>query len=964
MKPAIVTSRRGTNLGARLGARAGVRASVRTCVVTLVVATLMSATLVTTGAPKAAADTQIYVVDTISDAPDQGVGNGSCHIAGGGCSLRAALQEADADADESRIEFAIPGAGPHTIELDSSLPMITDPYGGTTIDGYTQPGSAPNDAALGSNADLRIAVRGSGSSGPSGLTITSSGNVVRGLALYDLAGAIRILEPTAMFNIVAGNFVGTNPAGTFTASAFDVLSIGVTVNLNASFNRIGGPALADRNVVSGNAGRGVGFFWDTSFNVVENNVIGLSPTGSPLGNLGHGVDLNYRTHHNRIGSDTAGLGNIISANGGEGVEVSHGEETVQNLVAGNLIGTTLDGTSGNASTGNDRHGVFVEDHANTTTIRDNTIVANGSAVEGGIKLSNFAHHNVVERNRIGVTTNGTPVPNGGTGGFAIKLENAATTNRIGPGNEIIGHWRGVWVASDTSVRNRITRNVIEGQTMLGIDLAPTDSHAGNDPGDADTGANDRQNWPVLKVLTPATVRAYTCSGCTVELFENTTGAGTYGPASEYLASGVGGSDGTVVITIDDTGGARLVTATATDAAGNTSEMSSNRAIPANFRPAASFTSSCDTMTCSFDASASSDVDGSITSWAWEFGDGMSSGAARPPAVEYAVPGTYPVRVTVTDDRGAIGEAVSDITVMPGPNNPLRGRDEFERRIGRGWGRAPRGGRWQPVDDTPVANLGVRDGVGTVVVAEAGGTRGVRLAGTMHRDLSTRVTVATSRTSSRGTQTAFVTSRAVLGAGEYRARVRFVDGAVRVGIVRLDAAGSTTLLAERVVSGVPHVAGFRYSVRFDLAGANPTILATKVWLAGFPEPAGWGVITADGTPGLQRRGASGVGATLGTATTNAPVAFAFDDYTVTSLNRAPVATFAPSCTGLTCTFAGAIVDPDGSVVLVRWNFGDGSTVTGPSSPGHTYAGTGTYPVTLAVRDNFGYETIITQTIDLA
>lgn len=951
-----MTSRRTRSFGTPGFVRAGTRVGV--------VTVLAAAAFATSGVRPAAADTQIYVVDTISDAADQSAGNGSCHIAGGGCSLRAALQEADADAEESRIEFAIPGPGPHTIELESSLPMITDPYGPTTIDGYTQPGSRANTAPSGSNADLRVAVQGSGSSGPSGLTITSAGNVVRGLALYDLAGAIRIIDPTAVFNIVAGNFIGTNPAGTFSTSAFDVLSIGVTVNLNASFNRIGGPTLAERNVVSGNAGRGIGLFWDTSYNVVENNVIGLSPTGAPLGNLGHGVDLNYRTHHNRIGSDTPGLGNVISANGGEGVEVSHGEETVQNLVAGNLIGTTLDGDGGTSATGNDRHGVFVEDHANNTTIRGNTIVANGSAVEGGIKISNFSHHNVIEWNRIGATTDGSAVWNGGSGGFAIKLENAATNNRIGPGNAIIGHWRGVWVASDTSVRNRITRNVIEGQTMLGIDLAPTDSHSGNDPGDADTGANDRQNWPVLKVLTPTTVRAYTCSGCTVELFENRTGAGTFGPASAYLTSGVGGSDGTVVLTIEDTGGARVVTATATDAAGNTSEMSSNRTIPANFRPTASFTSSCETMTCRFDASASADVDGAVATYAWDFGDGMTSTLARPPAVEYGVPGSYPVRLRVTDDRGAAADALTQVTVMPDPNNPLRGRDDFERRIGHGWGRAVRGGRWLPLEGTPDASLGVRDGVGTMVVAEAGGSRGVHLAGTMHRDLSTRVTIATNRTSNRGTQTAVLTSRAVIGAGEYRTRVRFLDGAVRIGIVRVDATGATMLLGERLVGGLPHIAGVRYAVRFDLASANPTILAAKVWVAGFPEPSGWGVIAFDGTAGLQRRGASGLGATLGASTTNAPVAFGFDDYTVTSLNRAPNATFAPECAGRTCTFRGATNDPDGTVVLVRWSFGDGSTLTGPAAPNHTFAEAGSYRVTLAVRDNFGYETIIEQTIEIA
>jgi PKD repeat protein len=84
------------------------------------------------------------------------------------------------------------------------------------------------------------------------------------------------------------------------------------------------------------------------------------------------------------------------------------------------------------------------------------------------------------------------------------------------------------------------------------------------------------------------------------------------------------------------------------------------ALPANQSPVAGFTYTCTGLSCDFDASGSSDPDGTIVSYAWEFGDN-STGSEDTTSYTYATAGTYDVVLTVTDDGGAAdtdGQSVS------------------------------------------------------------------------------------------------------------------------------------------------------------------------------------------------------------------------------------------------------------------------------------------------------------------
>jgi PKD repeat protein len=70
----------------------------------------------------------------------------------------------------------------------------------------------------------------------------------------------------------------------------------------------------------------------------------------------------------------------------------------------------------------------------------------------------------------------------------------------------------------------------------------------------------------------------------------------------------------------------------------------------------------------FNGSSSSDPDGSIVSYAWQFGDG-TTGFGVTTQHAYAVAGTYTVRLTVTDNDGATNTTTRQVVISAQPNQP-------------------------------------------------------------------------------------------------------------------------------------------------------------------------------------------------------------------------------------------------------------------------------------------------------
>ena len=293
--------------------------------------------------------------------------------------------------------------------------------------------------------------------------------------------------------------------------------------------------------------------------------------------------------------------------------------------------------------------------------------------------------------------------------------------------------------------------------------------------------------------------------------------------------------------------------------------------PPNAPPTAAFTSTSSGRTATL-TSTSTDTDGSITSYAWTFGDG-STGSGAATTHTYAQAGTYDVTLEVTDDDGATGAVTKAVTVSDPPAGPTPfATDAFGRSVTGGWGTADKGGAWTR-SGSATSHL-VEAGVGKLRMTSAGSGPGEVLNGVSSNDTEVRVEVAADKPGSGGGTYLTVEPR-IVGSNRYYADVRLESGgAVSVTLGRL--AGSETALQSRTVSGLSYTAGTVLQVRVQATGTSPTTLRAKVWRAGTAEPTAWTASVTDSTAGLQSAGSIALRTYLSSSATNAPVVASFDN----------------------------------------------------------------------------------------
>jgi CSLREA domain-containing protein len=431
--------------------------------------------------------------------------------------------------------------------------------------------------------------------------------------------------------VIAGNFLGTDATGT---TALGIISSGYCVQV-VSFGStipnnviVGGPAAADRNLIVS------------------------SGVGVQLPFIAPGPGTGYVIQGNYIGTDITGT---LALARGDGMDAISNARVIDNLISGNPFGA----------------------------------------------ISQVLDNNIVQGNLIGTQRDGTsPLPNGGSGielsggnstiGGAAAGEANVIANNVGFGVAIYNaQTQG---SSNINTRNRISRNSIYANGLLGISLDESSFVLLNDTGDTDTWAannvgNDGQNYPVItsaaigagNATLSGTLNSIANSAFTLEFFANAAcDASGFGEGQTFI--------GTTTVTTDASGnasfgplsfaapsGQSVITSTATDAAGNTSAFSqclvaggggptpTTTAVISSLNPS-TFGQSV-TFSATVSATGSTAPTGTVQfrDGATDVGAGMTlSGAVATLTTSTLAVGTHPITAVYSGDADNSGSASSPV----------------------------------------------------------------------------------------------------------------------------------------------------------------------------------------------------------------------------------------------------------------------------------------------------------------
>jgi PKD repeat protein len=363
-----------------------------------------------------------------------------------------------------------------------------------------------------------------------------------------------------------------------------------------------------------------------------------------------------------------------------------------------------------------------------------------------------------------------------------------------------------------------------------------------------------------------------------------------------------------------------VTLTLVDSRGNLSTGSEQISIGAP--PTAALTISPTQLQAggpvSFDASASSDAGASITSYAWDFGDGATAQSLSP-SHTYATAGTYLVRLTVTDSLGRVDTATGTVTVT---------------------------------DEPPLAAFAA--GVAT---PEAG--QSVAFDGSSSSDSDGSVVAYAWNFGDGHTASGRSPTHAFAQPGTYTVTLTVTDSDGQ----RASASEPVTVVAgpsaRFTPSAVQALEGT--SIGFDatgsIGGGSGGAITGYAWSFG------------DGTTGTGAKAthayqSGGTYTVLLTVTDGAGEKATVSRVVTVYVQPQATFSYAPGLPveGVATAFSAAASnsDPGTMISSYAWSFGDGTTATG-ATVAHTFALEGTYRATLTVTDGFGLTSSISEVV---
>jgi hypothetical protein len=520
-----------------------------------------------------------FTVNSTADSVDSHLGDGVCQDNSGKCTMRAAIMESNYRYyryTDSIIPIKFNLSNSHTIKINSALPTISHPV---AINGYSQTGAIQNTAAINQPVNTKINIEIDCDGNP-GITADGKESSIEGVAITNPNGPAISLSGSK--HVVKGCFIGIDTNGLICK---DNGNDGIAVYASAC--TIGGTIASSRNIILGGVRlNGVA----CSTNVIAGNFIGCNKNGNEnLSQNSYGIIIENMASKNIIGGYGINYRNLISGNKMGGILLT-GNGTTNNNILCNIIGPRI---SLDSIIGNNGPGIYIKDSANSNQIgaaNYGNII--GGGIDAGIWIEN-AQNTIIKGNYIGTDSAGI-INLGNSGNGILFYKNSDNTiiggEGNGEGNIIKYNVAGIAIRTDAGYGIKISGNSITSNKALGIDLGWNNMVEENDSLDVDDDcANGFQNYPILTSATKINtyikisgiLSAKTSQKYKIQFFADSLCDETgFGEGKIFLgydsvitsSSGIAtfSSNLTTNFTID-TGW--IITATAIDSFGNTSEFS-------------------------------------------------------------------------------------------------------------------------------------------------------------------------------------------------------------------------------------------------------------------------------------------------------------------------------------------------------------------------------------------------------